>query len=166
MFWTYSPSFLMLHMKIFPRLMDGRDGRHETLLNAQTCSTKSKGKPPGMTVSCCQAQASGSFPVQAHLPSLALFWASKGWFPGSTDIIRLNCVHQSIQGRPHCPGGLYLAWCCILNEALRLLHYKIQPDVVQNAINPFKTTTKTKTKEHHTGSVKHFTWSFSWTGKY
>lgn len=78
MFWTYSPSFLMLHMKIFPRPMDGRGGRHEPLLNAQTCSTKSKGKPPGTTVSCCRAQAAGIFSCSSPSAFLSTFLSKQG----------------------------------------------------------------------------------------
>lgn len=166
MFWTYSPSFLMLHMKIFPRPMDGRGQRHETLLNAQTCSTKSKGKPPGMTVSCCRAQAAGIFSCSSPSAFLGTF-LSKQWL-----ISRQHWRHQvklctsEHSGETALPRRLVLGLVLHLNEERRLLHYKIQPDVVENAINPFKTTTKTKTKKHHTGMVKHFTWSFSWTGKY
>lgn len=107
------------------------------LLNAQAYSTKSKRKPPGWWCQAAEHGPRGPLALQAHGPSWALFWVSEGHLPSSPHIIRLNFVHQSIRGRPHYPGGLDLAWCSLLKEKLRVSHYKIQPDVVQNAINFF-----------------------------
>lgn len=59
-----------------------------------------------------------------------LLWINKSWFPGCTYLVKLSV-------RTTFPSGFYLAQYMLLKEKLRVLCYRIQPDILPDTINRF-----------------------------
>lgn len=83
-----------------------------------------------------------------------LLWISKSWFLGCSYLMKLSV-------RTTFPSGFYLAQYMLLKEKLRVLCYRIQPDILPDAINRFFSF-----HVKHTGVLSHSIWNFSRTGRY